>query len=283
MILGLAVGPTGAIRFGRPRDGHQLTIGCTKPSSDRVAVLRVRLWNFVLVDAAVFPPRLRQQPCPRNPHDQRPIARGRPIAEQSTRERLPPEKRDAARVRIELPRASEILAVTPPVVQYVRDARAHLAGRRQHRRVIAIAKHASPATDRAIDQLCRRDQEALHALRERGLARRLDDQVKVRALDAQVHDASTVVVLRDRDGRVANARVEVAAAQVADAWHDARDDVDRRSRRKRESFLVPLAWSIAHARPASTSARAAAPLPILVATQVDDAVRSHARTLVLRH
>ncbi|HEY1552857.1 MAG TPA: hypothetical protein VGG28_33740 [Kofleriaceae bacterium] len=167
---------------------------------------------------------------------------------------------------------ADVLAVTPPVIQHVRDARAHLARRRQHRRVIAIAEHASPPADRAIDELCRRDQEALHPLRERDIARGLDDQVKVSALDAEVDDANALV-FRERDGRVANARVELTPPQCPDPRDDARDDVDRRSSRKHQTLLVPFARPIVRAWPSGAAARAAAPLPILVA-------RVHACTLV---
>jgi hypothetical protein len=47
------------------------------------------------------------------------------------------------------------------------------------------------ARERAIDPARRRDEEALHAARERIVIGRLGDQVDVRALDAEVDDANS--------------------------------------------------------------------------------------------
>src|SRR4051794_41028523 len=92
-----------------------------------------------------------------------------------------------------------------PVVEAVRESMSRLPRRRDDRRVIAVREHRASAAwtrltlaDRGVEVLRCRDLKALHSLRECSLVVGLDDQVNVRALDTEMHDAE---VLAPRGGQ----------------------------------------------------------------------------------
>jgi hypothetical protein len=83
------------------------------------------------------------------------------------------------------------------------------------------------------------DLERLHAERQRRAIRRLDEQVNMRALDAQLHDVKRVV-LQHGDRRLANRCVGLARAQASacNLGDDAQRDVKRRVRGQLRSLRV---------------------------------------------
>jgi hypothetical protein len=83
-----------------------------------------------------------------------------------------------------------------------------------------------------------RDQEALHAPRERALVGGFHQHVYVGPLDARMHDPDPLAH-RGRDRRFAHGLVHRAAPQVADGGHDAHDDVQRVMWLERRPLLVP--------------------------------------------
>jgi hypothetical protein len=104
-------------------------------------------------------------------------------------------------------------------------------GRRDHLEVIPIAEHATaspmrPIAERGVDVLGRGDLKALHTAGERDLALRLDEQVDVRALEAEVDDANALAA-RGRDRGVAHRLVHRSATQAPHRGHDAKHDVER--------------------------------------------------------
>jgi hypothetical protein len=74
--------------------------------------------------------------------------------------------------------------------------------------------------------------ERAHPARRRTAALRLDEQVHVRALDAEVHDAE-VLAPQHGDRGLADRHVRIARAQPADALLDADRDVNRFASRLR--------------------------------------------------
>ena len=117
--------------------------------------------------------------------------------------------------------------------------------------MIPIREHASsstaaPVSQRRVHVASDRDLEALHATRERGLVLGLDEQMHVRALDADV-DHANAFADRSHDRRVAYGLVQTAAPQAADGGHHAQRDVlrvasiDRRPRLVRRAS-APMRW-----------------------------------------
>jgi hypothetical protein len=110
--------------------------------------------------------------------------------------------------------------------------------------VVAIGEHCAStsrpglaAADRGVEVLGRRDLEALHARCERVLVVGLDEQVEMRALDAEVDDAE-VVAPGGRERGLADRLVGEPAAQVADRADHPQDDVHRVPRDKLRPYLV---------------------------------------------
>ena len=73
--------------------------------------------------------------------------------------------------------------------------------------VVAVREHRAPApqarlalADRRVEVLGGRDLEALHAPGQRQLVIGLDQQVHVRALDAELHDAEVLAQRRGQRG-----------------------------------------------------------------------------------
>ena len=110
-----------------------------------------------------------------------------------------------------------------------------LRGRPDDLGVIAIGEHGSStaiglvAADGGVEVLGSRDLEALHARRQGGLVVGLDDEVEMRALDAEVDDPE-VLAARRGERRLADRLVGEPSPQVADVSDDAQHDVDRMSR-----------------------------------------------------
>jgi len=166
----------------------------------------------------VSAPALFEHPRAREPDQQALVRRWRQCPERPVFALLPPVEEDAARERIKFPRlgdARAILFVMSPIVEHVRER-----APRQHRRfqdphMVAIGEDASPPTrpqalrNSPIDLFGRGDLERLHALRERPRILGLDDEMKVRALNAQVDDAEDVFVLRRAECRLADRLVDV--------------------------------------------------------------------------
>ena len=92
---------------------------------------------------------------------------------------------------------------------------------------------------------------------ERVLVVGLDDQMHVRALEAEVHDAK-VFAQRGRQRGLADRLPDAAAAQAADRADRAEHDVHRVPRMQERPLLVRLARSLALRRPAGTAPLATA-------------------------
>jgi hypothetical protein len=92
--------------------------------------------------------------------------------------------------------------------------------------------------------LRRRDLKALHAARERELVVGFDDQVYMRALDAEVHDME-VCARCDRIRSSANRVVRAPAAQVADGLDDTQHDMDWVASRQRGTHAMRSAGAMA--------------------------------------
>ena len=119
----------------------------------------------------------REQPGLRQARRQRvvPAAVARTGA-RPRRELAPAREADRARQRVQLPvrcRPDAILAVAPEVVEHIADRVPALSWRGEHALVVAVGEHG-PATgppvlarERTMIRARRRDQEALHAARER--------------------------------------------------------------------------------------------------------------------
>jgi hypothetical protein len=105
--------------------------------------------------------------------------------------------------------------------------------------------------------LGRRDLKPLHALRERGLVVRLDEQVHVRALDAEVHDPEARAPGR-RQRRLADRLVHAAPTEIPDRAHHAEHDVDRVPPVQERPLLVRRPGTRPLRRPTGASPLAAA-------------------------
>ena len=110
--------------------------------------------------------------------------------------------------------------------------------------VVAIGEHgAAPAwprlalADRRVEVLGGRDLEALHPQRQGRLVVGFDEQVNVRALDAEVDDPE-ILAPGGRERRFPDRAIGEPAAQVADRADDAQDHVDWVPREELGSGLV---------------------------------------------
>ena len=98
--------------------------------------------------------------------------------------------------------------------------------------VIAVGEHRAatalgPAdADRRIEMPGARDLEALHAPRERLRIARLDEQMDVTALEADLDDAEVVAACGGQRGELDRA-IRAASPQAADRGHHAEHDMDR--------------------------------------------------------
>jgi hypothetical protein len=106
--------------------------------------------------------------------------------------------------------------------------------------------------------------KALHAARERDFIRRLDDEMDVVALKADLDDAKIIAPLHDLQ-RFSDRVISVRLSQTADVLRDAQDAVDRITSGESRPFLVALARSLALLRPSRAGPLAAAQLSVLVA------------------
>jgi hypothetical protein len=103
--------------------------------------------------------------------------------------------------------------------------------------VVAIREHAAAADpiarfrDRSVEPMGRGYLEALHAARERAFVARLDDQVHVVLLQADLADAEVSATKRRWQG-LPERVVCVAFAQPAEVSLDAERDVRRGPRRQ---------------------------------------------------
>jgi hypothetical protein len=101
-----------------------------------------------------------------------------------------------------------------------------------------------------------------HSARQRATAARLDEQVDMRALDAEMNDAE-VIAPQHHDRRLADRHVPIARAQPADALVDADRDVNRLARLQRRPLPVRRAGAWL---PRPTDALLAAWLRLALAT-----------------
>jgi hypothetical protein len=94
--------------------------------------------------------------------------------------------------------------VMTPVVQYVVERAANFGGRAEYPRVVTVGEHApasqAPALlrDRSVEPMRGSDLEALHAAGERAFIARLDDEMDVLALEADLADPEVGAVKRRR-------------------------------------------------------------------------------------
>ena len=105
--------------------------------------------------------------------------------------------------------------------------------------------------------LGRRDLEALHPRRQGLLVIGLDEQVNVRALDAQLHDPEPLAP-GGGQRRLADRLIGQPAPQAPDRTHHAQRHVDRMPRLQVEPCLVRRPGACALARTPSPAAFAAA-------------------------
>ena len=115
----------------------------------------------------------------------------------------------------------------------------------------------------AVETTRGRDLEPLHAASERELVIGFDEEVDMRALEAEVDDPE-VVAPRGGVERVAERVVGARAAEVPDGGHDTHDDVHGLARREPRASLVAFARTQPAGRPAGAVALAAAALAVLV-------------------
>ena len=141
-----------------------------------------------------------------------------------------------------------------------------LPGRGDDLGVVAIGEHRAPAAwtgpvpaDRRVEVLGGRDLEPLHARRQRVLVVGLDEQVDVRALDAEVDDPEVLASGR-RERRFADRTIGEPAAQVADRADDPQDHVDRMPREQIRAGLVRRTGPPTFGRSTGAAPLAAPPL-----------------------
>src|SRR3569833_2470044 len=136
----------------------------------------------------------------------------------------PSSEREPARVRIEAALEQRIRArIVPmpaPVVEHVRQRVSDLPHRTDILPVVAICENTAAAaffeTPSArihrVARLRRRDLERAHAIREAALVVCLDEQMNMRVLDAEMHDAELVRPRDDGPQRVTYGRVDIETA-----------------------------------------------------------------------
>jgi len=76
--------------------------------------------------------------------------------------------------------------VFPPVLQHVDQSVPDFSRSIERAHVIPVSPHAPAPTEDAVDSLGESDREALDAPGERAVVLRLDDEVKVIALDGEL-------------------------------------------------------------------------------------------------
>ena len=133
--------------------------------------------------------------------------------------------------------------------------------------VVAVGEHHAPPArprlalaDRRVEVLGSRDLEPLHSAGQHALVAGLDQQVDVRPLDAELHDAEVLAQRRGQRG-FPDRLVHAAAAQVADGAHDPQDHVNRVPGMQERPLLVRRAGPLAVRRPAGPAPLATARLP----------------------
>ncbi len=120
----------------------------------------------------------------------------------------PPAEHETTRIRIQ-PAAEQrvgtvVIAVTTPVVEHVCDGVSNLTNRVETLAMIAVREHSTrmgnspPTRVRRVEPLCRRDLERTNSVGEALPITRLDDQVEVRVLYADVNDAKLVATYQSR-------------------------------------------------------------------------------------
>jgi hypothetical protein len=153
--------------------------------------------------------------------------------------------------------------VLPEVVHHVIQRIPRLPWRGDDLGVVAVGEHhASPAwpglalADRRVEVLGRRDLKALQAPGQRCLVVGFHQQVDVRPLDAELHDAKALAPRGGQRG-LANRLVHAAATQVADGVDHPQRDMHRVPRVQERPLLVRRAGPLAlrwATRPASLAA-----------------------------
>jgi len=89
----------------------------------------------------------------------------------------------------------------PPVLKYLNQRVAHLAGRAQRSRVISIRPHPTAVAEDAVHTLCDPDGKALETAREGTSVYRFDDEMDVVILNRKL-DETQPVARRLRETRV---------------------------------------------------------------------------------
>jgi hypothetical protein len=131
--------------------------------------------------------------------------------------------------------------------------------------MITIGEHRAPPprpglalADRRVEVFRGRDLKPLHPRRQRALVIGLDEQVHVRALDAEVHDPE-VLAPSGRERSFADRSVRESAAQISDRTDDPQDNMHRIPGRKLGPRLVrrarPTALGFAASAAPLTTAR----------------------------
>jgi hypothetical protein len=141
---------------------------------------------------------------------------------------------------------------------------------RDHLDVITIGKHlaAAPArtlSERGVDVPRRRDCEALHPAGERHLVIGLDEQVNMRALQADVDDPEPLAQRRGDRG-VAQRLVHRAPPQAPHLRRHPHHDVQRMVRLELRPRFMSLAGTCAPGLPPCTAPLAAAPKQLLLSS-----------------
>lgn len=165
----------------------------------------------------------------------------------------------------------------PEVVQYVRQGMSHLTHVIDGSHVIAVGKHGAPAAgvgsarDDAVDALGNRATKRFDSVRQSNLVVRFAQKVKMRALDAEVHDGKVGTRPYAAEG-TAKTVINMPLAQITYAASDAQGNVLRLARIQGEAHFVALARASRIARPApelvaNLSPTDATALPVLVASQ----------------
>src|SRR3569623_96580 len=258
-------------------------------------------------DAAGAAPALAQQPRLRIRGQHRLVRLARLPRERRVAALVPSAERPARRERIDQPLHGElalVLAMLAPVVQHVAQRIPRLAWRRDDLLVVAVGEHGALAAtvdpfarlrippprplrqlarlppargartagrDRDVDTARGADLKCLHPAREGHPIVRLDQQVQMVALDAEVHDPA-VRALADRERGPADRAIDIGVADPTELLGDAERDEHRLRRLELGPDLVALARTATlgraaqlHAATALACVRIAAPLPVLVA------------------
>jgi hypothetical protein len=161
------------------------------------------------------------------------------------------------------------IAMAAKIGQHVADRVAALPRVGQHALVVPVREHGAAVArvvllgQCLVDPAGGGDQQALHPRRQRVLAVGFGDQVKMVALDREVHDAKIAAGER-RAQRAAQRVIDAHAAQVARGLGHASGDEDRLPTGEPRTRFVPLARTIAFLRAAGAFPPTAAKLAVLV-------------------